>query len=245
MPHQTAALDGLSKLKSHSFEARDIEMSLVRLRNSIKFHLDDKGPADSTKYFCLGPARSGTTTMHNAFESVGLRSAHKAGNWPLGEYDAFSDRGDYRPYQKYASYYENAYFIVNTRPVGAWVKSRARYRNRPISTKSFANMIHRRNQFFIDVFNYFRTFDRFLIVNIQKEGAIADAFGSMGLSQPAKVEKANASPSEYPYDNYANVCRALEGAIDESEQSEPFLIPSLTPSDTLAQFSKDDPRVFL
>lgn len=232
-------------LHRKSFEARDIEMFIVRLRNSIKFHLDQKGGADSPKYFCLGPARSGTTTMHETFESIGLRSAHKAGNWPLGKYDAFSDRGDYRPFKKYARYYENAYFIVNTRPVGAWVKSRARYRNRSISTKSFANMIHRRNQFFIDVFNYFRTSDRFLIVNIQKQGAINEAFKFMNLPDPGEIGKASASPSEYPYDNYANVCRALEGAIDESEQSEPFLIPSLTPSDTLAQFSKDDPRVFL
>lgn len=32
-----------SMLHRKSFEARDIEMFIVRLRNSIKFHLDQKG----------------------------------------------------------------------------------------------------------------------------------------------------------------------------------------------------------
>lgn len=232
-------------LHRKSFEARDIEMFVVRLRNSIKFNLGQKGASDSPKYFCLGPARSGTTTMHKTFESIGVRSLHRAGNWPLSKYDAFSDRGDYRPFKKYARYYKKAYFIVNTRPVSAWVNSRARYRNRPISARSFANMIHRRNQFFIDVVNYFRTSDRLLIVNIQKQGSIAGAFEFMNLPDPGEIKRESASPSEYPYDNYENVCRALDEAIDESEQSEPFLIPSLTPSEVLDRFSKDDPRVFL
>lgn len=118
MSQPDSAPERYRSLQSKSFELRDIEMGIVKFRNIAKFHVGPKDIPQAAKYFCLGPARSGTTTMHRAFESVGLRSAHKAGTWPLADYDAFSDRGDYRPYRAYATYYRNAVFILNTRPVG-------------------------------------------------------------------------------------------------------------------------------
>lgn len=106
-------------------------------------------------------------------------------------------------------------------------------------------MIHRRNRFYAEVFEYFRASDRFMVVNIHKEGAISEAFAMMTLPAPASPEKANSSGADYPFDNYENVQRALEETIEESEHSASFLIPSLTPDDVLARLSSDDPRLLI
>jgi hypothetical protein len=99
----------------------NLEYALVRLRNRLDFLLRSKGETGARKLFCLGPAKSGTSSLHALFEANGLTSLHSAGNWPVADYDCFSDRGDYRPFEQYDTTFPNAVFILNCRPLGSYL----------------------------------------------------------------------------------------------------------------------------
>ena len=111
------------------------------------------------KIMCLGPNKSGTTSLHHFFIGNGLRSVHHGGPdrrhniahvmlrnasvarpllTGLEQFDAFSDItfNDNRLSidaavftERLMDEYPDAYFIYNHRPRDAWVQSRARHFN--------------------------------------------------------------------------------------------------------------------
>ena len=113
------------------------------------------------KVFCIGLNKTGTSSLHEAFKILGLKSIHFVdgkninikeiildnylkGNdilKGLEEYDAFSD-WDKAPYtvdiyKEFDKQYPNSKFILNTRDLNCWLDSREKHvrRNRIIKLK--------------------------------------------------------------------------------------------------------------
>jgi len=101
------------------------------------------------KIFCIGWNKTGTTSLHQAFVILGLKSVHYAclkgkinvlieknlrNDRPLlagiEKFDAFSDwntRGTWRLYKSLDEQYPNSKFIFNTRDLESWLLSRERH----------------------------------------------------------------------------------------------------------------------
>ncbi len=93
-----------------------------------------------TKIFCIGHNKTGTSSLHEAFKILGLNSIHDSyksnalidaamqGNYKLlhylNDYQAFSDYPFFRYYKELDYEYPNSKFILNTRNVDNWLKSR-------------------------------------------------------------------------------------------------------------------------
>lgn len=214
------------KLKSRRFDLYDIEFAVVRARNRLNTLLSDKGDRDARKIFVIGHARTGTTSFHRAFNENGLNSEHSPGNWHLAGYDAFSDRGDYRPVDLYRGYYPNAHFILNTRPVGDWVISYMRHRDRLHSRKHIVNMILRRNQYFARIISMFKSDDRLTVVDISRPGAINFGLRSAGLPEVLEETRANSGPKDQKVRSIANY-EAVAASPVGRFFDRPFLIPEL------------------
>lgn len=113
------------------------------------------------KIFCIGLNKTGTSSLHEAFQILGLKSVHfkdeKGINikdvinenylknkdilHQLSHYDAISD-WDRPPYtfeiiKKFDEHYPNSKFIVNTRDIEDWLNSREKHvkRNQKLKEK--------------------------------------------------------------------------------------------------------------
>ncbi|MCF8510079.1 MAG: hypothetical protein K9G43_01410 [Rhodobacteraceae bacterium] len=170
----------------------NLEYAVVRSRNRLKFFWEPKGDRQARKVFCLGTAKSGTSSLHGLFEENGLRSLHSAGNWPVAQFDAFSDRGDYRPFQAYEKHFPNAIFILNCRPLGNYLRSLAIHRTRKRAALPKGLLNHamlkgqaiRRETFHIEVLRYFVGKKNLIVVDIEKPGAISFVAQRLGLDAP-------------------------------------------------------------
>ena len=95
------------------------------------------------KIYCIGLNKTGTTSLHQAFGILGLKSMHDSykagalieaaiqGNLKLmhymEDYDAFSDYPFFRYYKELDLEYPGSKFILNTRDSEDWVGSRVRH----------------------------------------------------------------------------------------------------------------------
>lgn len=87
------------------------------------------------KIFAIGLPRCGTSSLHNLFTTLGLKSQHLNGGMlrnigygifnygPIKKYDAFSDSPFPYLWKDLFYLYPKAQFILNTRSEDAWVKS--------------------------------------------------------------------------------------------------------------------------
>lgn len=96
----------------------------------------------AAKVFCIGLNKTGTISLHQGFEMLGLRSLHWGGPSSgravgqalregrplvddLGPYDAYSDIAALsKRYEILDAQYPDARFILTTRPIEGWVASR-------------------------------------------------------------------------------------------------------------------------
>ncbi len=103
----------------------------------------------SQKIFCIGLNKTGTTSLHKAFEILGYNSVHyssKEGNIQniiannykdnqlllksLEHYDVILDWNDESIldlYKVFDQQYPNSKFILNTRDLGGWINSREKH----------------------------------------------------------------------------------------------------------------------
>lgn len=97
----------------------------------------------SEKVFCIGLNKTGTTSLHEAFQILGLRSWHDSyqadalinaaiqGNYRLlhylDSYDAFSDYPFFRYYKELDMQNPGSKFILNTRNLDEWLASRIKH----------------------------------------------------------------------------------------------------------------------
>lgn len=84
----------------------------------------------SRKIFCVGLCRTGTTSLHEAFQAFGLRSKHFPHRLiddpfgaELGEAEAFSDLPIPLYFREYAERFVDARFILTTRSEESWLRS--------------------------------------------------------------------------------------------------------------------------
>jgi hypothetical protein len=84
------------------------------------------------KIFCIGFNKTGTTSLHAFFNSLGLRSYHGMYNeWNIndprfGEYDCFSD-GNHHDFIELDQNFLNSKFILTSRRLDNWLISRVRH----------------------------------------------------------------------------------------------------------------------
>ncbi len=114
------------------------------------------------KIFCIGPNKTGTTSLHAAFEILGIRSAHFRcehgnikdiieGNYlserplltSIDDFDAYSDWNRPRTnwyFKLFDTQYPGSKFILNTRDLESWMRSREHHVGR------YSNLAERRAQ---------------------------------------------------------------------------------------------------
>ncbi|MDZ7828825.1 MAG: hypothetical protein U5K33_04825 [Halofilum sp. (in: g-proteobacteria)] len=148
-----------------TFDIYGFEYQAVRLRNRLYFRLGPKDDRDARKIFVAGHPRTGTGTLHRIFVANGLDSSHTAGTWKTARHDCFSDRGNYQPLARFADWYRNAEFVLNTRPAWKYLKSRMNQTVKKrtnqgllqprFTARNVANEILRRNNHFLDCVRLF------------------------------------------------------------------------------------------
>ena len=104
------------------------------------FHMPEELPGPGEKIFCIGLQKSGTTSLHFAFETLGYRSIHagphimreiysdRAAGRPflanmIEDFDAFSDVPMNRFYRELDRTYPEAKFILTVRDLEAQCRS--------------------------------------------------------------------------------------------------------------------------
>jgi len=220
-----------------SFDIYGFEYQAVRLRNRLYFRFGPRDAPDAHKIFVAGHPRTGTGTLHRIFLANGLDSSHTAGTWKTARHDCFSDRGNYQPLARFADWYRNAEFVLNTRPAWKYLRSRMnqtvrKRTNRGLlqpgfTARNVANEILRRNNHFLDCVRLFDSLgERFVIANIEREGAFDFICGALGLAYEQPVWHNKAKP-RLPDETVARIDEgfALRGV--EDERMNPFIIPQL------------------
>jgi hypothetical protein len=81
----------------------------------------------SAKIFAIGFNKTATTTIHNFFRFNGFKSLHSANNWRFNLFQCFSDNGNLQDFRKLYEKYPNSIFILNTRRLDKWIKSRGKH----------------------------------------------------------------------------------------------------------------------
>ena len=214
------------------------------------------------KVFAIGFNKSGTSSLHALFKSLGLSSYHGV-EWRtcqdddlLQSYDCFSDDIP-ADLPKLDRMFPGAKFILQVRELDSWVYSRlahidrrrsksSAYRTAPewdTTEESIQIWIARRNQHHVDTIAYFRQRPSdLLVVNyIRDERAgsrICDFLGYPGMSsRPIK----NRNPSATVPEKYREMlyrCSEKLG-IPAAELRNDILCPSLLDEEARGQYPAD------
>jgi hypothetical protein len=238
------------KVTPNRLDPFEIEYQVASFRNLVYFLVMPKGSRQEPKIFVAGHPRTGTLSLHTLFKQNGLRSQHTSGNWRLWEYDAFSDRGPYRPFRLYDRYYHDALFLLNIRPAFNYLKSRmSHFLGRvTFSVGNVENEIIRRNNYFVRFVRHFADRDNFRIFNIEREGAFDFVCDELGL-ESRELPWRNKTKQHAPDEEIDKIHRAFANlGIDHQEQA-PFLIPELTSAADLARWERmrreHEARIFI
>lgn len=233
-----------------TLDTEAVERAVVRARMWTHFRLTDKGDRSARKIFCLGPAKTGTSSLHAMFAENGLRSLHASGDWPLARFDAFSDRGDYRPFAAYAATFPNAVFVLNTRGLEGYLTSYASHRQRrlaeegrkPLPVQYFINRTLRRNRHMAEVLAHFAGSGRLIVANIDRPGAIDFVAGALGLQASSEPHRHRTKRAPFA-GNAANIAEALArmGLADRGD--DPLVFAHLLPLALRAQVKDALPGV--
>jgi hypothetical protein len=220
-----------------TFDIYGFEYRAVRLRNRLYFRLGPKDHRDARKIFVVGHPRTGTGTLHRIFVANGLDSSHTAGTWKTARHECFSDRGNYQPLARFADRYRNAEFVLNTRPAWKYLKSRMNQTVKKrtnlgllqprFTARNVANEILRRNNHFLDCLRLFDSLgDRFVIANIEREGAFDFICGHLDLHRENDVWTNKARP-RLSEETVALIDDGFRLLGAEDERMNPFIIPQL------------------
>lgn len=219
-------------------DLESFERPLVGARMWLHYHLTPKGELLARKIFCLGPAKTGTSSLHAMFMANGLSSEHSAGNWHVSRFDAFSDRGDYRPYRAYARSFPNAVFVLNTRGLRSYLSSYASHLQRRLSppdvpaipVQFLVNRTLRRNHQMAEVLAFFAGTERLIVANIERPGSIGRIAAALGLKSPEEVHRHKTARQRIE-GTEANIDQALALLGLTSRAEEPLIFPQFLPQD--------------
>lgn len=232
-----------------TLDTEAVERAVVRARMWAHFQLSPKGPRDARKIFCLGPAKTATSSLHAMFAENRLRSLHSSGDWPVARFDAFSDRGDYRPFHAYAATYPNAVFVLNTRGLRGYLSSYATHLQRkvpdagrnPLPVQYFINRILRRNRHMAEVLTHFAGQDRLILVNIDRPGAMDFVAQSLDLTAGAQPHRHRTKRAPFA-GNEANIDAALSAMGLADQGPEPLVFPQFLTPKVRAELERAMPR---
>lgn len=224
----------------HHGETADLdalERALVGARMWLHYQLSPKGDRAARKIFCLGPAKTGTSSLHALFEGNGLASQHSPGNWRVARYEAFSDRGDYRPFRTYARDFPNAVFVLNTRGLRGYLSSHASHLQRrqsgvglaPFPVQFFVNRILRRNRHMAEVLAHFAGTERLIVANIERAGAMAGVARALGLGVAEEIHRHRTERQRHTATE-VNIDLALDRLGLARQEAEPLIFPQLLPA---------------
>jgi hypothetical protein len=152
------------------------------------------------KVFLIGFNKTGTSTYHHMLKKY-IKSSHET-TWTsisksrddlhfynyFKNYDAYSD-GETPDFRNLYSKYPNAKFILNTRNINKWLYSRIKhiyanypnFRNSSLDIdwninkdkdKGIKSWIFKRNNYYYDLFNFFKGKDNFLMIDIEDENML-------------------------------------------------------------------------
>ncbi len=232
-----------------TLDTEAIERAVVRARMWLHFLRSPKGPLVARKIFCLGPAKTGTSSLHELFVENGLKSLHSSGDWPVADYDAFSDRGDYRPFRSYAATYPEAVFVLNTRGLRGYLSSYASHLQRKLPdagrgalpVQYFINRTLRRNRHMAEVLIHLGSGNRLTVINIDRPGAldfVAQRLGLAPSTEPHRHRTKRAALAK----NAANIDAALARMGLSDQADEPLVFPHLLPEAIRAKLAKTKPK---
>lgn len=128
------------------------------------------------KIFVIGFNKTGTTSFHDLFIKYGLTSQHNI-KWNIDNYQCFCDGlHNNGKYKNYYEKYPNSLFILNTRPLYNWLKSRSNHCfihkktwGWPPSFELYSDWINQRTEHFLDVMDFFKDLPSQLVIcNIEK-----------------------------------------------------------------------------
>lgn len=219
------------------YDPFEIEYQVASFRNLAHFLIMPKGSRDDRKIFVAGHPRTGTLSLHTLFKQNGLRSQHTSGNWQLWQFDAFSDRGPYRPFRLYDWYYRDALFLMNTRPAFNYLKSRmSHFLGRvTFSVANVENEIIRRNNYFVRFVRHFADRDNFRLFNIERPGAFDFVCDELGLAN-RELPWRNKTKQHSPDEEVDKIHRAFANLGVAHQEQALFLIPELTSAQDLERW---------
>lgn len=148
----------------------------------MKFDITDF----NTKVFFIGYNKTATSTIHKVFKLNDFKSVHNP-DWAklnLKKFQIFSDTGNgcvpNFKIEKAFEKYSNSIFVLNTRSLDRWLRSRCKHyywrgkfkgwkKDYPVTNELIEKWILYRNAYYSKVLNFFENKkNRFLILNIEE-----------------------------------------------------------------------------
>jgi hypothetical protein len=213
------------------------------------------------KVFAIGFNKTGTSSLHALFKSLGLPSYHGP-KWKgddnlrlLRLYDCFSD-GAPKDLAQLDRMYPNSKFILQVRELDAWIysrlahierqKERNKHRENPLwdnTEYSIRHWIRQRNAHHLSVFSYFaeRPADLLVVNFIRDPSAATKVCNFLGYEGNYARPKKNINPqTDYPLKHAEMFNRCIaELGIPKSELSYDILSPSLISGEMRDRFPAD------
>lgn len=168
------------------------------------------------KIFCIGFSKTGTSSLHEAFKMLGIRSCHHISRGRLGrnlidkaemegkrlmyymdEYDAYSDMALINYYQALDQQYPNSKYILTDRDPSHWVNSKIAHDQRwneknpgrplrSIDSERRQNLLDMRVKRYEEVFEYFRKNDRLLVIDVTAGDGWSQLCEFLGVGVPSE-----------------------------------------------------------
>lgn len=219
----------------------------------------------TNKVFAIGFNKTGTTSMHALFESLGRPSYHGVrwrecdNPWLLRQYDCFSD-GIPKDFTKLDRMYPHSKFILHVRELDSWIYSRLAHIERQKEQNnhcasllwdnteySVKHWIKERNTHHLAVLSYFaeRPSD-LLVINYIRDASsatrICNFLGNKGnYDRPREnTNPENAHPSSHI--EMLHKC-IVDLGIQQHELGYDILCPSLIEKEIISRFPADTSQI--
>lgn len=200
-----------------------------------------EGARDETKVFTIGFNKTGTSSIHALFLEAGLKSQQKWDGWKLDDFQCFCDGSHHKGrFKAYDQKYPGSTFILNTRPIGNWLKSRSKHcysRKKtwgwPPDRRQYDSWIRNRDEHFQEVMNHFAERPHQLaLCNIEKPGWEDFILSLVVTEQNKRKTKQfrNQTPDGMiPAEALSSISEEIEAALKGRGIDEGQLVPKNTP----------------
>lgn len=218
---------------------------------------------DYRKIFCIGFNKTGTTSMHALFESLGFQAMdgphwRKAEHWHVHyQFQTFTDGPPYN-FKDLDKKFPKSLFILNVRNLDEWLDSRIEHikfrmasgsfkprRNWSLSHRSICEWILKRQAHHLNVLRYFSNRpESFLVINYIKNNRAADIICNFIGKPVVDIKPYVRSTPKLRGTNQVKNQQLLDPCFEElglksNEASNDLLCPSLMKLDLNSRFPLD------